>query len=165
MRPHKISIDQLEPLPTIYTGVIPPTFEDRNHHMNVRWYLTLYDEAGDAMYERLGLTPDYLSASGMGGFDLEHHLWYLAEVLIGETVSIRMRFVGRSTKLMHYMMFMVNETRGVVASMFECVHAHADLSIRRTAPFPAHAAQKIDAFLAEHNALPWPPPTSGAMRV
>ena len=76
MRPPAISLDQLAPLPVVYRAVIPPAYEDRNGHMNMRWYLALYDDAGDAMYPMLGLTADYFAASGMGGFDLEHHLWY-----------------------------------------------------------------------------------------
>ena len=163
MRAPTISLDQLAPLPVVYRAVIPPADEDRNHHMNMRWYLALYDEAGDAMYPMLGLTAEYFAASGMGGFDLEHHLWYPAEVNIGDTVAIRFRFVARNAKLMHYMMFMVNETRGVVSSLFECVHGHADLTARRTAPFPAQVATKIDAFIAEHRALAWPAPVSGSM--
>ena len=67
----------------VYRAVIPPAYLDRNGHMNMRWYLALYDEAGDAMYPMLGLTADYFAASGMGGFDLEHHLWYPAEVRTG----------------------------------------------------------------------------------
>ena len=96
MRPPAISLDQLATLPVVYRVVIPPDYEDRNGHMNMRWYLALYDEAGDAMYPMLGLTADYFQESGMGGFDLEHHLWYLAEVRIGDTVVIRVRFVARS---------------------------------------------------------------------
>ncbi len=46
MRPPAISLDQLAPLPVVYRAVIPPAYEDRNGHMNVRWYLALYDEAG-----------------------------------------------------------------------------------------------------------------------
>ena len=76
MRPPAISLDQLASLPAVYRAVIPPAYEDRNGHMNMRWYLALYDEAGDAMYPMLGLTADYFAASGAGGFDLEHHLWY-----------------------------------------------------------------------------------------
>jgi acyl-CoA thioester hydrolase len=165
MRPPAISLDQLAPLPVVYRTVIPPSYEDRNGHMNVRWYLVLYDEAGDAMYPMLGLTAEYFAASGMGGFDLEQHLWYAAEVHIGDTVVIRARIVARSAKLIHYLLFMVNETRGVVSSLFECVHAHADLKVRRTAPFPAQAAAQIDALIAAHNALAWPAPVSGAMGV
>ena len=54
--------------------------------MNMRWYLALYDEAGDAMYPMLGLTPEYFAASCAGGVDLEHHLWYPSEVRGGDTI-------------------------------------------------------------------------------
>ena len=163
MRPPAISLEQLAALPVVYRTVIPPAYEDRCGHVNVRWYLALYDEAGDALYPMLGLTADYFAASGMGGFDLEHHLWYAAEVRIGDTVVIRARLLARSAKLMHYMMFMVNETRGVLSSLFECVHAHADLGTRHTAPFPAQVAAQIDALIAAHCALTWPAPVSGCM--
>jgi acyl-CoA thioester hydrolase len=45
------------------------------------------------------------------------------------------------------------------------VHAHADLTVRRTAPFPSHVAAKIDALIADHCALTWPAPISGSMGV
>jgi acyl-CoA thioester hydrolase len=163
MRLPAISLDQLADLPLLHRTVIPPVYEDRNGHMNVRWYLALYDMAGDAMYPMLGLSEDYLVASRMGGFDLEHHLWYASEVHIGDTVVLRARIVARSAKLMHYLMFMVNETRGGLASTFECVHAHADLTARRTAPFPPQVAVKIDAWIDAHRARAWPAPVSGAM--
>ena len=165
MRPPVISVDQLADLPLLYRGMIPPEYEDRNGHMNVRWYLALYDAAGDAMYPLIGLNADDLAASGMGGFDLEHHLWYAAEVHIGDTVVIRLRILGRSSKLMHYLMLMINETRGVVSSIFECVHAHADLKVRRTAPFPAEVAARIDGLIDGHRRLSWAAPVSGAMGV
>lgn len=165
MRPPAIALEQLAALPVVYRTVIPPAYEDRNGHVNVRWYLALYDEAGDALYPMLGLTADYVAASGTGGFDLEHHLWYLAEVLAGETVLIRARLLGRSAKRMHYLLFMVNESRGVLSSIFECVHAHADLRTRRTAPFPDDVAARIDSFIARHQTLPWPAPSCGTMGV
>jgi acyl-CoA thioester hydrolase len=165
MRLPTISLDQVADLPLVYRTVIPPEYEDRNGHMNVRWYLALYDAAGDAMYPMIGLDADELARSGMGGFDLEHHLWYAAEIHAGDTVAVRLRIVARSSKLMHYLMFMVNETRGVASSVFECVHAHADLKARRTAPFPAKVAAAIDDFVAAHEALGWAAPVSGAMGI
>jgi acyl-CoA thioester hydrolase len=165
MRPKPISLDQLAFLPVVYRTTIPPAYEDRNGHMNVRWYLALFDEAGDAMYPMLGLTPEYFATSGMGGFDLEHHIWYLAETRVGDTIEVRARFLVRSRKLMHYLLFMVNETRNVLSSIFECVHAHADLRVRRTAEFPPDVAERIDSFIAVHRALDWPAPTAGAMSV
>jgi acyl-CoA thioester hydrolase len=160
-----ISLDQVASLPEIYRKTIPATYEDRNGHMNVRWYLGLYDEASDAMYPMLGLTNEYFVVSGMGGFDLEHHIRYLSEVRVGDTVAISLRMLARSPKLCHYMMFMVNETRGQLSSLFECVHAHADLKIRRTAIFPAKAVAAIDALIAAQEVLAWPAPVSGSMAI
>ncbi len=165
MRQPAIALEKLADLPLLYRGVIPSAYEDQNGHMNVRWYLALYDLAGDAMYPMLSLNADELAASRMGGFDLEHHLWYAAEVHVGDTVAIRLRMLARNARLMHYMMFMVNETRAIVSSIFECVHAHADLTARRTAPFPAGVAAKIDGFIAAHLALEWPAPVSGSMGI
>lgn len=160
-----VSPDQLAALPEVYRATIPREYEDRNGHMNVRWYLVLYDEAGDLMYPMLGLTDAYFAQTSMGGFDLEHHIWYVSEVGIGDTVVIRLRMLARNTKLCHYMMFMVNETRGKVASAFECVHAHADLKTRRTAAFPAQASRTIDSLIAAQQALSWAAPISHSMGI
>ena len=160
-----ISLEQLAYLPEIYRIVIPPEYEDRNRHMNIRWYLVIYDEAGDAMYPMIGLTDEYFAASGMGGFDLEHHIWYRSEVRVGDTVAIRLRMLARTAKLCHYLMFMTNETRGNLSSLFECLHAHADLKMRRTAAFPPETAAKIDALIEAQRSLPWDPPVSGTMAI
>jgi acyl-CoA thioester hydrolase len=61
------------------------------------------------------------------------------------------------------MMFMVNQTRGTLASTFECVNSFADLTERRTEPFPTEIAAKIDAMLAQHQALDWVAPACGVM--
>ena len=62
-------------------------------------------------------------------------------------------------------MFMTNETRGNLSSLFECVHAHADLTMRRTAAFPPETAAKIDTLIEAQRALVWAAPVSGAMAI
>jgi acyl-CoA thioester hydrolase len=162
-RPPTIPLEWLEPLPVVYRTVIPPEYRDAMDHMNVRWYLALYDEAGDEMYKLYGQTAEYYRAHDAGGFDLEHHIRYLAEVRIGDTVAVRARLLRRTEKRLHYMMFMVNETRGVLSSTFECINSHADLKQRRTAPYPDFIAAQIDAIIAQHSQLEWDAPVCGAM--
>ena len=71
--------------------------------MNIRWYLVIYDEAGDAMYPMVGLTDGYFAISGMGGFDLEHHIWYRSEVRVATPWQFRLRMLARTAKLCHYL--------------------------------------------------------------
>jgi acyl-CoA thioester hydrolase len=61
-------------------------------------------------------------------------------------------------------MFLVNETSGKLAAIFECMNAFVDLTVRKTAPFPAEILEKIDSWLARDQRLSWPAPLSGAMQ-
>lgn len=159
-----IPLEKLTALPSIYRFTVPESYQDRNRHMNVRWYLHIFDDAGDVLVEQFGITPEYHQQHNTGGFDLEHHIHYLREVHIGDTVTVHARLVSRSDKRIHYLLFMVNETRGTLAAIQEVVNSFADMNIRRTAPYPPEIAAKIDAILRQHQALDWDAPISGVMQ-
>ena len=163
MKPLSVALADVTALTLLLRVRIPPEFEDENGHMNVRWYMKLFDDAGYPMVASYGVTPAYHAEHGTGGFDLEHHLHYLNEVLIGDDVAIYYRLMGRSEKRMHYIMFLVNETRGKLAATFECVNSFADLQQRRTAPYPPEIAARLDAQLARDGALTWAAPVCGVM--
>jgi hypothetical protein len=60
-------------------------------------------------------------------------------------------------------MFVVDRTRGRLASVFEYVSSGADLEARRTAPLPAEFAARLDHLIAGHSRLDWPAPVCGVM--
>jgi acyl-CoA thioester hydrolase len=163
MKPPTISTSDVTTLPFVYTLTIPDAYRDENGHMNMRWYLHIYDDAGYPLFALFGLTPEYHQQHGTGGYDLEHHIHYLREIYAEDTVEVYARVLARSAKRVHYMMFMVNQTQGTVASTFECVNAFADLSVRRMAPFPDDVASRIDGVIAQHRLLDWEAPTCGSM--
>lgn len=164
MRPPAIPVAKITALPQVYRATIPNEYRDAMSHMNVRWYMVLFDEAGVVLFDRIGLTLGFYAQNNSGGFDLEHHLHYVNEVRIGDTVAIYARLLGRTEKRLHYMLFMVNETRGVLSSIMEIVNSYADLNVRRTAPYPPKIAVRIDAMVAEHTALDWAAPECGVMK-
>ncbi len=143
---------------------IPDAYRDENGHMNMRWYLAIFDEAGEVLHGRLGLTPAYHRAHGTGTVDLEHHVHYVSEVMPREQVAVYVRCVAWSPKRLQYVMFMVNETTGKLASIFECINAFMNAVERKTAPFPADIAERIADATAASARLDWPPPLCGAMR-
>ncbi len=159
-----ISIKQLEILPLYHRATIPETYLDAMGHMNVRWYLALFDEAAMGFFASFGLTHTYFVEEKSGVFALQQFIHYRAEVHVGERVAIRARILGRSAKRIHFMYFMINETTGKLACTVETLTSHADLNARRTSPFPAHIAAKIDAILTKNNHLDWNAPISGAIK-
>ena len=164
MKPPEIPLDKITALEPIYRVTVPEDFKDENGHMNVRHYLAVFDDAGYPMMEKIGITWEYHEQNNTGGFDLEHHIHYLNEVHIGDEIVVYARFIARSAKRVHYLMFMVNATRGKLASIFECVNSFADMSLRRTAPYPPEIAEKLDALVEAHQTLDWDAPISGIMQ-
>lgn len=165
MKPPPIPLEKIEALaPVCLRATVPETYRDSNGHMNVRWYVALFDDAGDTLHDWLGLTAAYHAAHGTGTFDLEHHVNFIAEVLPGEEIAIYIRLVGHSEKRLHYVMFLVNIKRAQLAATLECINAFADLRVRRTAPWPPEAAAKLAAAVEADRQLDWAAPLCGSMR-
>jgi acyl-CoA thioester hydrolase len=131
---------------------IPPEWEDRNGHVNVQYYVALY-ELG-AWFERRDLSL----------FDLEHHLQYLAEIFVGDDVTAYNRLLDRTEKRFHGMYFIVNETRGRLAATLEYITACVDMRTRRMTPFSGDLAGVLDKLLKTHRELAWDTPGSGMMK-
>lgn len=157
------SVGQALELPPCLEYVVPPDWEDLNGHVNFQYYLRLYYLGGEAMYASLGIGRRYPEEKRRGFFELEHHIWYLDEMHVGDTVSVHVRYYDRSAKRFHGAAFMVNRTRGTLACVFEFVTSGADLDSRRTADFDPAFAALFDERLVRHRALSWGEPRSGVI--
>jgi acyl-CoA thioester hydrolase len=156
-------VEQVLQLPVLMERVIPPEWQDLNGHVNVRHYLELYDAASWPSLAEFGLDASAFLERRQGLFDLEHHLWYLDELHVGDVVTVHWRFLARTLKRFHGVMFVVNRTRGRLASVFEYVSSGADLDARRTAPLPVEFAARLDRLIADSEALAWSAPVCGVM--
>lgn len=159
-----VSIEQLEALPLFHRAAISSDYLDEMGHMNVRWYIALFDQAAWNFFASIGLNQTYFEVERGGIFALQQFIRYLAEVRAGETIAIRTRLLGRSAKRAHFMQFMINESSGVLASTIEVLSSHVNLAVRRTSPFAPPLAEALDAYLAEHQQLAWEAPTCGIMQ-
>jgi acyl-CoA thioester hydrolase len=155
--------DQIAQLPLLHRATIPTDYLDAMGHMNVRWYLALFDQASWRFFESFGMDAEYYQTQQAGGFALKHFIHYLAEVRAGETVAIHARMLGRSAKRIHFMLFMVNETTNTLAATLEGLGSHADMRIRRTSPYPPDLAARLDVMVAEHATLDWDAPVCGVI--
>lgn len=155
--------DQLSELPLQLSMTIPSEWEDRNGHVNVQFYVALYELGGWVILEEAGIDEGWFRQQNISVFDLEHHLQYRAEVLAGDEVTAYNRMLSRSEKAFHGMYFIVNQTRGRLAATLEYVSACVDMQTRRIAPFPGELAAVLDDLLDKHRLLGWKAPDCGFM--
>ena len=160
-----VPLNRIEVLPLYHREAIPRDYLDAMGHMNVRWYMALFDTAIWQFFESYGLDNDYFAEKKSGVFALKHVVQYYAEVKVGETVGLRIRLLGRSGKRFQFMGFMINESTGKLAATLEVLGTHADLTLRRASPLPPAITRRFDAQLAEDRALDWEAPVSGAIEL
>lgn len=150
-------------LPLTLRTVIPEDYIDGMGHMNVMWYTHLFAKATGGLFRSVGLDREYFQSHHAGTFALKQLFSYHVEVRVGQGVAIRSRVIGRSAKRLHVIHFMTKGEPEVLASTNEFLGAHIDMETRRTSPFPESIARAIDRLAAEHAAIGWEPPVSGAM--
>ena len=162
-RPRFPTLAQVRELPVQLDYVIPPEWEDRNGHVNVQFYLALFELGGWQVLEQFGVDDDWLQRHAYSFFDLEHHLHYLAEIGIGDRVTAYNRVVGIGARRFHGLYLIVNETRERLAGVLEYISNGVDMNLRRTAEMPAELLQGLEDLYRRHQRLSWAPPLCGVM--
>ena len=161
----KVTMADLETLPVGHRQKILEDYLDANNHMNVMWYTHLFSCALGQTFNQIGLTSEYFEKNHTGTFALEGHIRYFNEVRVGQQVTVRTRAVGRSDRRFHFIHYMSNDDKRVLAATMEGIGTHVDLNLRRSSPFPPQVAAPFDRLAAQHAALPWPALLCGAMKV
>jgi acyl-CoA thioesterase FadM len=155
--------DQLIDLPAYVEQPVPMPFEDINGHLNVRHYIGIASEGLDESLAEVGIPVMWPLTHGHACFSAEHHVTYLSELRTGDSMSARVRLLGRSERAGHALVYLLDETHQRLACVVEEIFLHIDLSTRLTAPWPKEVAAALDARVAEHAALPFESPTSGSL--
>lgn len=144
-------------LPAPFTGHaarVCPEWIDENGHMNLAFYVTVFDGATDLLWDAIGLGQSYRQATGNGTFAVETHILYRAELLLGDKASVTTQVLGADAKRLH----LAHEMRRgpALIAQQEIMLLHVSLGTRRVVPFPPDVAARVLAAAAAHAALPRP---------
>lgn len=135
------------------TGVVRPEWIDSNDHMNLAYYIVLFDQGTDGLYDALGMDRGYKARTGCGTFAVETHTLYENELLLGERVEIRSLLIAADAKRVHLAHEMYRVSDGARTAMQEILLLHVDLSSRRVCPWPADVRARMEAARAAHAGL------------
>ena len=135
--------------------VVRPEWIDENGHMNVAYYVVVFDKATDLLWSPIGLGDAY-RATGHGTFAVESHILYRAELVEGEQVEVTTQILGLDHKRIHLAHEMRRVRDGAVAAQQEFMLLAVNLTTRRAAPFLPEVMPGLLAAAQAHAALPRP---------
>jgi acyl-CoA thioester hydrolase len=135
---------------------VRPDWIDANGHMNLAYYVMVFDRATDVAFDALDIGAAYRKHTGNSSFVVETHTLYDQEVLEGELLRVTTRLLGVDAKRLHlfHEMFRSGPQARVAAQEIMCLHI--DMATRRTAPFPSDRLDALKAVTRAHAALPPP---------
>ncbi|HEX3349954.1 MAG TPA: thioesterase family protein [Acetobacteraceae bacterium] len=140
-----------------YEGVVRNEWIDSNGHMNLAYYIVLFDAAADLLFDALGYGTEDRKATGHGPFAVETHTLYQNELFAGEQVRVASQIIATAPKRLHVAYEMSRSAAGVPAAFQEVMYINVDLGQRRSAPFAPEVQARITAAFATHAGLPRPP--------
>ncbi len=130
---------------TSYDAVVRPEWIDSNGHMNLAYYVVVFDLATDRFYDEIGIGNAYRAATGNSSFVAETHTVYEREVHLGDKVHIRTWLLGADSKRVHYFHEMFHVDSGERSAVQELMALHIDMNLRKVSAFPP----ELEASLAD----------------
>ena len=146
-----------------YRDVVRPEWIDHNRHMNMGYYVVVFDLATDEFFRFVGLDEAHRQAHKVTTFCLEAHVTYHREVREGDPLRFTTQLLAWDAKRLHYIHVMYHGTEGYLAATNELMSLHVDLASRRGAPMAPHILERLASIQAAHARLPRPPQVGRVM--
>ena len=146
-----------------YRDVVRPEWIDNNQHMNVGYYLVVFDFATDEFFAWVGLDAAHRAARAVTTFCLEAHVTYHREVREGDPLRFTTQLLGHDAKRLHYFHAMYHASEGFLASTNELMSLHVAADTRRSTPMAPDILSRLAALQTAHDTLPRPPQVGRVM--
>jgi len=137
-----------------YRDVVRADWIDHNQHMNMGYYLVVFDFATDAFFDFIRLDRAHRQRHAITTFSLEGHITYQREVRLDDPLRFTTRLIDFDAKRIHYLHEMYHTDEGYLAATNELMSLHVSLETRRGAPMTEDVQARLQQIKAAHAGLP-----------
>ena len=129
------------------TGRVRSEWTDYNGHMNLAYYIHLFDSAWETMLQGFQMGEDSAKLEKRTTFAVESHTTYDQEVKVGEEVDMNLVFIDFDKKRIVYKLEMINKEKKYLAATTEVLSVYVDLGIRKVVEFENEKENLINEFI------------------
>lgn len=140
----------------LHRETVLPDWVDYNGHMNVAYYVLVFDHATDALLDHIGLDDAHRAETGNSVFVAEAHVTYEIEVMEGDRLRVTTQVLDSDAKRMHVFHRMYVDGSAEVAATNELMILAVDLTARRVAPLAETVGANLAKLTAAHAGLAVP---------
>ncbi len=137
--------------PVFLEATIKREWIDYNGHMNMAYYVILFDQALTNFLESLDLGLHYVSENEKSLFALENHVTYQHELKQGDPVCVHFQLLDVDSKFMHYFMRLFHKDTPIISATMEQISLHVNMKTRMPARFQKEKLDELLAILEDHD--------------
>ena len=127
----------------VHRGNVRPEWIDINDHMNVAFYVLAFDYGVDALWDRLGITDDYINNDRGSTFAVECHITYQRELRKNDPYVVTSQLIAFDEKRVHQFQRLYHAEEKYLAATAEWLTLHVNLETRRVSPWPARILEQM----------------------
>ena len=121
---------------------------DYNDHMNVAYYLLIFDKFGaDNLNRIFKMGEESAKNTGMSTMIVETNITYNQELKLDDEVDINLLYFDHDKKRLQYKMEMINKKEGYLASTFEALALYVNLNTRTVSEFEEEKLRIMNEFI------------------
>ena len=121
---------------------------DYNDHMNVAYYLLIFDKFGaDNLNRIFKMGEESAKNTGMSTMIVETNITFNQELKLDDEVDINLLYFDHDKKRLQYKMEMINKKEGYLASTFEALALYVNLNTRKVSEFEEEKLKIMDEFI------------------
>ena len=126
-------------------------YTDYNNHLNVAYYVRIFDIAADVMLDNFNMGGESAKKDKKTTFVAEMHTIYNQEVKLGEEVETHVTYIDHDKKRIHYRLSMFHKEKKYLAATNEVLSLYVDLSQRRVTEFDPDRVKIMDDFIKNNS--------------
>ena len=131
----------------ITNQIIKKEWTDYNNHMNMAYYVLVFDQVWEIMLEKFKMGESSAKTSEMSTMVVETYTTYNNEVKQGDEVEINLTFFDHDKKRLHYKMEMIEKSSKKLSATLEMLSLYIDLSKRKVSEFENEKVVLMDNFI------------------
>ena len=126
-------------------------YTDYNNHLNVAYYVRIFDIAADVMLDNFNMGGESAKENQKTTFVAEMYTTYNQEVRLGEEVETQVTYIDHDKKRIQYKLSMFHKEKKYLAATNEVLSLYVDLSQRRVTEFDPDRVKIMDDFIKKNS--------------
>ena len=136
----------------ISTEKIKKEWTDYNGHMNVAYYVLIFDlNAAELLMNKFNMGEKSAKETNKSTMVVESHITYNQELLEGDEVDLNLIYFNHDKKRLQYKFEMIHKTKNYLASTIEILALYVDLNKRKVTEFEDEKVKLMDNFILENS--------------